>query len=298
MSPLNVLKVNSTIGRISRWAFWGRRLDTRPGDIMVIPEGVLDYENEPREYRDGEIVYVGNHRAMLDRQVIVFREYVGDMAASMSRNYMGFGHLRANIRITVRMVDAIQYLRRETDIANPVAFDTVRVAELEALIMNILHDIFEELNFNSKYINQRVINAVNEYLKGFGMVTDRNEAIVDVSFPDVVAQIRAECQAIDEWLVTSVTKYNQSAQIGFLMRDYAELFTNEPVANEWLAGVYNRSRGRPFFDLAMKVPTNVLVEFCRKHQLVAMHLIDYHHALDHTDPKAVRDSNKIVRDIM
>ena len=298
LSTISVVKVNNTIRRVSKWAFWGRRLDTRPGEIMVIPEGVLDYENEAREYRDGEIVYVGNHQSMLDRQVIIYREYVGSLSVNQRRSYVGVGQVSIDVKLTVRMENAIQYMRREIDVNDPVSFNDTHVANLYNKIEKKLLEAFDELNLDIHHINQQVVGMVNKELRDFGLVIHRNEAVVDVYVPAVIQQIGAECQAIDEWLVASLPqRETREGQLRFLMEQYSKLFTSTSCDN-WLLGVNGHSRGKPFFDLAMSIPDHELVAFVNEHGLSAARLQEYKRECDLHDIKQIMDSKKIMRTYM
>jgi hypothetical protein len=286
-NKLSVVKTQGMIGNVSKPAFWGRRLDTQPGEWTVIPEGVLDYANEPREFRNGEIVYVGNTGTMLTRRVIVFREFLGDIRMDHAQNFVGLGEFRCELLMTIKMISPIQYLQRcASDRLQEFSDDIV--AEIEKIGREELRRSFAKTDrkLNSLEINQQVVNRSNKYLRDYGLTISRNESIVSsIVVPDVVREIIAECRVIDEWLVTHLphTAYRET-QIRRMKELFRAVFSSSEIADTWLAGINAQQRGAPFFSIVMNhISVDQLRAFVNQHALSASKLIDYKHTCVDTD---------------
>lgn len=278
-NKLSIVKTQGFVGSVSKPAFWGRRLDTQPGELVVLPEGVLDYENEPREFRNGEIVYVGNTVTMLTRRVIVFREFLGSIRVDHTQSFVGLGEFRCELLMTIQMTNSIQYLQRCAS-DRLQEFGDELVGEIEKIGREELRRSFAKTDrkLNAIEINQQVVNRSNKYLRDYGLTIFRNESVVSsIVVPEIVRHIISECRIIDEWLVTHLphSAYRET-QIRRMKELFRAIFSSSEIADTWLAGINAQQRGAPFFSIVMNhISVDQLRAFVNQHSLSASKLIDY-----------------------
>jgi hypothetical protein len=272
MTNINVAIVNrnvdffdteTTFGVEGQPVGFDRRVLVQSGKIYVFIDGMYDSYGHQQVYYEGEMVYVSNAKADVNRKIVILRRRGARIEIAGNCGLSGVTTTAAemasvNISLTFDLVNPILVLQQYASRLDQINVGITAVIE-NALIPHLNDEIWRT---PADSFLSHLVTSVNLILNNAGIQIIATEAAIRRSVPDAVNTIVTECRLGEHRLIDMMDggRFEQlydptlnGQRVMELQKDPTHGFLDTGDITTFVNGVTlpNVVRGRTFFEVLM-----------------------------------------------